>query len=140
MKGFAFPKSSRLLKSDDFGRVLAKTEKTFRVYSAYFSAGCLVNPTTSTVRIGITVGKKNVPRAVDRALIKRAIREHIRQVLPEIQKSLSIKGSGLDIVVRIKTPLKQIELSHQKQPLKRALNQDLTILLERLSPKIQRCV
>ena len=57
------------------------------------------------MRIGVTVGKKNAPLSVDRAIVKRQLREIFRLHLPMLRQVLP-DGVGLDVSLRLKVPLK----------------------------------
>ncbi len=84
-----FPRAYRLTRRADFNHVL--NHATVRVTSGpfrAFAAASAVGP-----RIGMIVGKRQLPRAVDRNRVKRHIREsfrHARAALPAV-----------DIVVRL---------------------------------------
>ena len=88
---FSFPKSSRLLKSDDF---LYLKEKPNKLSSKFFIAYYKNQKNNlKTSRIGISVSKK-VGNAVVRNKIKRQIRENFRQS--------DIRFKGLDILTVVK--------------------------------------
>lgn len=58
------------------------------------------------VRFGFTVGKRNVPRSVDRALVKRIMREACRAVLPDVLDDCRALNIGADISLRFRAPLR----------------------------------
>ncbi|MCU7872426.1 MAG: ribonuclease P protein component [Candidatus Thiodiazotropha sp. (ex Lucinoma borealis)] len=82
-----FPRSCRLLKPDEYGRVFSggrrSSDRCFLVLARPNSIGC--------ARLGLAVSKKNCRRAVDRNRIKRLIRESFR-----LNQALL---TGLDLVV-----------------------------------------
>jgi ribonuclease P protein component len=53
-------------------------------------------------RAGFVVGRKALPRAVDRNRLKRVVREVLRASRPGIE--------GFDLIVRLKRPLKRVEV------------------------------
>ena len=63
-----FPRSARILRSEDFGRVirLSATQLSFRRETV--SVRTRITKQIGKVRVGLTVGKRHVPRAVDRVL------------------------------------------------------------------------
>ena len=53
-----------------------RNENTFRLTSKYFLINAMKFPEEpGRLRFGITVGKRNAHRSVDRALVKRTLRE-----------------------------------------------------------------
>lgn len=54
-------------------------------------------------RVGLVVGRKALPRAVDRNRLKRCVREALRAARPEID--------AYDLVVRLKRPAPGPELA-----------------------------
>ena len=96
-----FPRSARILRSEEFGLVIR-----FSVAQLSFRRGAVSVRTRITrqigqVRVGLTVGKRLVPRAVDRVLAKRVMRECIRPTLPLLKELCLRKNLGLDVVFRI---------------------------------------
>lgn len=59
---------------------------------------------TATVRFGTTVGKRNARRAVDRALVKRILREAGRRAAPALERTCASRGLRLDVAFRLKAP------------------------------------
>ncbi|MDB9949154.1 ribonuclease P protein component [Porticoccaceae bacterium] len=75
MPGAAFGKNKRLLKSSDYKEVF--DDNSVRV--AHPNLLILSEPNgTETSRLGLVIGKKNVPTAVARNKIKRVVRETFR--------------------------------------------------------------
>ena len=101
-----FPKSARILSSEDFGTILrAQGPGRIRLGRDSVSLCAQACESAGLVRFGFTVGKKNVRRSVDRALVKRIMRECARQALPEMRRRCAEKGIGLDISLRYRTAL-----------------------------------
>ena len=75
MPGAAFGKNRRLLKSSDYTEVFDNNS----VRVAHPNLLILSQPKgTETSRLGLVIGKKNVPTAVARNKIKRVVRETFR--------------------------------------------------------------
>jgi ribonuclease P protein component len=75
MPGAAFGKNRRLLKSSDYTEVFDNNS----VRVAHPNLLILSQPNgTETSRLGLVIGKKNVPTAVARNKIKRLVREAFR--------------------------------------------------------------
>ena len=127
-KKFGFPRTSRLIKTEDFGVILrTRGDNSFRVHSACFSAGCLENAEKGRVRVGITVGKRNSPLSVDRAIVKRALREAARQALAELREQIG-PDAGLDVSLRLKVALRSLE-AQSRSALKKTLHEDACALM-----------
>lgn len=139
VKNNGFPKTLRLIKTEDFGALLReRSERTFRIRSRYFIAQGKWSD-SYRLRVGVTVGKANSPRSVDRALVKRIIREASRQSSNERLKSLSEKALGLDLSIRLCVPLKTIAVpNEQTMLLRRVLRKDVDVLWRKLDSLIQR--
>ena len=102
MSAETFPLSHRLLNSEEFDAVFEQKDysvsnKSLLVLASKNSLGFN--------RLGLIVGKKSLPRAVDRNKVKRQLREAFRRLEP----------MGMDIVVlvrpgiRAKVPVKDNE-------------------------------
>lgn len=102
MSAETFPLSHRLLNSEEFDAVFEQKDysvsnKSLLVLASKNSLGFN--------RLGLIVGKKSLPRAVDRNKVKRQLREAFRRLEP----------MGMDIVVlvrpgiRAKVPAKDNE-------------------------------
>ena len=104
-----FPRSVRIIKSEDFGKLLrSENPGAVRLGRDLVSVNVLPNKDIGRVRFGFTVGKHNVPRSVDRALVKRVFRDVSRHDLPQFRSLAEELGVGLDIGLRIRRPLKNI--------------------------------
>lgn len=73
-----FPRCARLLHPAEFDAAF----KNGRRCSAKFLSAIASASSGPQSRLGLTVSKKNAPRAVDRNRIKRQIRESFRRMLP----------------------------------------------------------
>lgn len=81
-------------------------------------------------RVGLTVGKRNARRAVDRALIKRVLRESARHALPVLDAAAAPRR--IDVVLRLKAPLPARE-SIARAELKRQMRHEADSLLAQLA-------
>ncbi|MGH6609125.1 MAG: ribonuclease P protein component [Burkholderiaceae bacterium] len=57
------------------------------------------------IRFGITVGKRNAPRAVDRVLIKRIVREACRHQASAFERWAGQASMDAAVTLRLKSPL-----------------------------------
>jgi ribonuclease P protein component len=98
--------------------------------TAAWSAATDARPT----RLGITVGKRMARRSIDRALVKRIVREAFRHVAPTLDRAAASVGVAVDVSVRLKAPLG--EPGSPMRPalavLRRALRDDADQLLQAL--------
>lgn len=100
------PRSIRLIKSAEFGAVLsANKTKLIRSYSDFFTISALKTDQIGLVRFGFTVGKHNAHLSVERALVKRLLREKARTSRQTLIQALSDRQYGLDINCRLKCRL-----------------------------------
>ena len=135
---FSFPRTSRLIRTADFGVILrTRNERSFRVHSACLNASCLENEEAGRIRVGVTVGKHNAPLSVDRAIVKRALREAARLRLPELRALLEADGLGMDVSLRLKNGLRSIEAA-SRTALKQALHADARALMDALLERARR--
>lgn len=113
-------------KSAEFGAVLsAPKENIVRAHSDYFSV-CAIKTSKVGVRFGLTVGKKNAPLSVDRALVKRCLREASRTRRMSILEKLHIQDVGLDVSLRLKAKLPDVRSgAMSKQARKKLLQLDI---------------
>lgn len=56
-------------------------------------------------RLGITVSKRMARRAIDRALVKRIVREAFRHAASGIERVAATSGMAVDISVRLRRPV-----------------------------------
>lgn len=132
-----FPKSVRIISSDDFGRILRSKEPgNLRLGRDSVSVCAQAHRQTGRVRFGFTVGKHNVPRSVDRALVKRIMREVSRAHLGPIRDRCTELGIGIDISLRFRTPLKVVAgkstVAQAKESVRRSTELCLTAVHKRL--------
>lgn len=85
------------------------------------------------MRFGLTVGKRNARRAVDRATVKRILREACRHARAELEAASA--GRAVDIVLRLKSPLPERDALSLAQ-LKRSLRAEADALLADLARRI----
>ena len=57
------------------------------------------------MRFGVTVGKRNARRSVDRVLVKRIVREACRHRAGEFENHAVQASARIDIALRLKSPL-----------------------------------
>ncbi len=105
-QGFKFPKSARILRSEDFGVVLRSPSPGLAFRREIITLCARVTKEVGQVRIGLTVGKKNVPRAVDRVLTKRIMRENVRTALPSLREECLRGNFGLQVSLRVRAPIR----------------------------------
>ena len=135
-----FPRSLRIIKSADYGVLVhTRNENTFRLTSKYFSINAMKFPEEpGRLRFGITVGKRNAHRSVDRALVKRTLREARKQA-PNLAALLGEQGVGLDVSLRLRVPLKEIPgIDQGVNALKLSLRTDARSLMEALLKRLPK--
>ena len=64
-----------------------------------------VDEPAGSVRFGVTVGKRNARRSVDRALIKRIVREACRHYAAAFDGCAAQASARIDVALRLKSPL-----------------------------------
>ena len=106
-----FPKSSRILRSEDFGLVVHSSSPGLRFRKGVISLAARMTREPGQVRIGLTVGKRNVARSVDRVLVKRVMRENVRIALPFLREECFSRRIGLDVSLRIREKLSCVGLN-----------------------------
>lgn len=86
------------------------------------------------VRFGMTVGKRNARRAVDRALVKRILREASRQAAPALERTCARRGLRLDVAFRLKASRDRAAEGQRLSLVawRRALRDEADSLLDRL--------
>lgn len=91
------------------------------------------------VRFGVTVGKRNARRAIDRALVKRILREAGRHAAPALELTCAQRGLRLDVAFRLKASR---DRTAEAQPAltawRRALRDEADALLDRLDRHLAR--
>lgn len=139
---FRLPRSARIICSDDFGKLLRSSEPgSIRLGRDLISVCAQTHDEAGRVRFGFTVGKHNAPRSVDRALVKRVMRECSRMALPEISAICAKHGVGLDISLRLRGPIKNVgrtmSVDEAKSVVRKGTQLCLSALRKRLKAVIQ---
>ena len=112
-----FPSSHRLLKADDFNVVFDQRDYSVSNESILFLAS---KNALGFNRLGIIVGKKSLPRAVDRNRVKRHLREcfrHMNQI-------------SLDVIALVRPSIR--DTTHKKP------REMISIMLRSLEEKSSR--
>lgn len=86
------------------------------------------------VRFGFTVGKRNARRAVDRALVKRILREASRHAAAGLERQCAARGVRLDVAFRLKSALG--DAAARSTVLRRALRAEADSLLDGLARQL----
>ncbi|MGZ9076408.1 MAG: ribonuclease P protein component [Burkholderiaceae bacterium] len=109
---YGFASARRLKTPAEFAAVLrAPREQSIRAarqllsINAAWVAAAMSSPPASSVRFGVTVGKRNARRSVDRALIKRIVREACRHQAAAFEAQADRASARIDVAVRLKAPL-----------------------------------
>ena len=85
------------------------------------------------VRFGVTVGKRNARRAIDRAVVKRILREAGRHAAPALELTCARRGLRLDVAFRLKAVRdRAAEGQPALTPWRRVLRDEADALLDRL--------
>lgn len=104
-----FPRTVRIIRSEDFGELLhSDSPATIRLGRELASVSVILNSCVGRVRFGFTVGKHNAPRSVDRALVKRVMRDCCRNKLLQFRAFAAQHGVGLEIGLRLRRPLGRV--------------------------------
>ncbi len=140
LKPNGLPRTIRLIKSADFGAVLScSRDQSIRAYSDFFSVSAKKTPIINTVRFGFTVGKHNAHLSVERALVKRLLREASRTNRQLMIEALQEKNYGLDINFRLKCRLPVCGSNGlTKQARKVLLRNDIEKLMKHFISKLSR--
>ncbi len=99
------------------------------------AATALVRGAVPRSRFGITVGKRNARLAVDRALIKRVLREAARHAAPALDAAAGDRQ--VDVVLRLKAPCPS-KTTMPRPQLKKLLRQEADELLAQLAVALRR--
>ena len=140
---FGFPKSARIVKSEDFGKLLRSDNLgAVRLGRDLVSINVLPNEDIGRVRFGFTVGKHNVPRSVDRALVKRVLRESCRHEMPDFRAVALSLRVGLEIGLRVRQPVKDVgrglAVKDAKAAIRRSAQACLKAVRKRLPEAVER--
>ena len=109
---FRFGPARRLKASADFAAILAapreqslKASRPMLSLSATWTDAAAAATAAGPVRFGVTVGKRNARRSVDRALIRRIVREACRHQAGAFETRAAQGAIRIDVVLRLKAPL-----------------------------------
>ena len=115
VKRYGFASARRLKTPAQFSALLrAPRERSIRAERQMLSINAAWLPTesargeagrTGNVRFGVTVGKRNARRSVDRALVKRVVREACRHRAEAFEDCAARSLVQIDIALRLKSPL-----------------------------------
>ena len=108
----SFARGRRLRAPSEFAALLQapriRSIRAARRFLGVIAAWKAVNEgseSTPRVRFGVIVGRRNVRRAVDRALVKRIVREACRHQARMFDDCAALLGVCIDIAMRVKSPL-----------------------------------
>jgi len=121
----ALPRAARLRTPAQF-QAAARDTGVRRHAQGWLAMTVRPVPGETTTRVGITVAKRFARRAVDRACVKRVLREAARAALPAL-------SCEWHIVLRLNAVLPDVAALPRAQ-FKRALRRDADALLARLRP------
>lgn len=130
-----FGPSRRLRRPAEFAAVLAAPRShSLRAARHWLSmTAAWASSEQPAVRFGATVGKRNARRAIDRAVVKRILREAGRHAAPALELACARRGLRLDVAFRLKSSR---DRSAEAQPAlpawRRALRDEADALLDRL--------
>ena len=115
VKRYGFASSRRLKTPAEFSALLrAPRERSIRaerqmlsINAAWVTAALSASDGTKAgrVRFGVTVGKRNARRSVDRTLVKRIVREAFRHRAAAFEDCAAQASAHIDIALRLKAPL-----------------------------------
>lgn len=106
--GLPLGRDQRLRRPQEFAAVLtARRGDSFRATGEWLSMSAAWTAATESrrARLGVTVGKRMARRSIDRALVKRLVREAFRHGSPALDRAAQRAGVAVDASLRLKTPL-----------------------------------
>jgi ribonuclease P protein component len=124
-----------LRRPAEFAAVLAAARsQSLRAARHWLSMTAAWSPSEEpAVRFGVTVGKRNARRSIDRAVVKRILREAGRHAAPALELTCARRGLRLDVAFRLKASR---DRAAEAQPAltawRRALRDEADALLDRL--------
>jgi ribonuclease P protein component len=127
--------SRRLQRPSEFAAVLAAPRaQSLRAARHWLSMTAAWSPSPQpAVRFGVTVGKRNAHRAVDRAVVKRTLREAGRHAAPALECACARQGLRLDVAFRLKAARDRAAAGQPSLiAWRRALRAEADALLDRL--------
>jgi ribonuclease P protein component len=101
-------REQRLRRPQEFAAVLdARRSVSLRAAGEWLSMSAAWSTAAGArrVRLGITVGKRMARRSLDRALVKRQVREAFRHAAPALDRAALRAGAAVDVSLRLKSPL-----------------------------------
>ena len=112
VKRYGFASLRRLKTPAEFSALLrAPRERSIRgerqllsINATWVTTG-LMGHTAEGVRFGVTVGKRNARRSVDRTLVKRIVREACRHYASAFEDCAGRAAVRIDITLRLRAPL-----------------------------------
>ena len=143
--GFAFAR--RLKSPAEFAAVLsASREQSIRAARQMLSIHVAWAPAAgvSRVRFGVTVGTRNARRSVDRALVKRIVREACRHQAAAFETCAGKASARVDIVLRMKAPLVDADgaplaMRRWRRQVRAEADDLLASALSRLTAQLAKC-
>ena len=112
VKRYGFASLRRLKTPAEFSALLrAPRERSIRgerqmlsLNATWVAVGSM-GDAAGSARFGVTVGKRNARRAVDRMLFKRIVREACRHYASEFENCAARAAARIDIALRLRAPL-----------------------------------
>lgn len=100
-------RARRLRRPSEFAAVLAAGRSvSLRAAGSWLSVTAAWVPADrAAARVGVTVSKRMARRAIDRALVKRIVREAFRHSADAIERAAVAAALRVDISLRLKRPL-----------------------------------
>ncbi len=92
-------------------------------------------PPIGVVRVGVTAGKRQARRAVERSLVKRVLREAARHALATLDAAAGERR--VDLVLRLKAPVPSADLMSRAR-FKRELRAEADALLAQLAGALRQ--
>jgi RNase P protein component len=92
-------------------------------------------PPIGAVRVGVTAGKRQARRAVERSLVKRVLREAARHALAALDAAAGERR--VDLVLRLKAPVPAADLMNRAR-FKRELRAEADALLAQLAVALRQ--
>lgn len=132
------PFERKIKSSSDFlEHIKARGKGTKRVSNEYFESKLVLSNRGTGLRFGFTVGKKKARRSVDRVLIKRVLRESVRNKIPGFLAFLGQGELGIDVSLRLVGDYgsfsKDKTLKQVKAEMRTASDQILSALIDHLN-------
>jgi ribonuclease P protein component len=137
-----YPAARRLRDSTTFTALLRPATgdggRFWRAGRRWLSLTARLRPTPSSSapscrsRYGVTVGKRNAARAIDRSLVKRVLREAARRAAVAIDAGAAAAALQLDVVLRLKAPMPATD-ALERSRFRRELRAEADALLGQLA-------